>query len=55
MEVGLELGAIVRLHDLDAKRQPASHVVDEPDRRALVAGVIDLEHADPVQSSMAVN
>jgi len=47
MEVGLELGAIVRLHDLDAKGQPAAHFVDEPDSRALIAGVIDLEHADP--------
>src|SRR5215831_3605358 len=47
MEVGLELGAVIRLHDLDAKWQPAAHLVDEPNRRALIAGVIDLEYADP--------
>ena len=47
VELGLEFGAIVGLHDLDAKRQPASHLVDEPDGRSLIAGVIDLEHTDP--------
>ena len=36
-----------RLHNMDAKPQPPEHIVDEPDRRALVAAVVDLEHTDP--------
>jgi hypothetical protein len=35
------------MHDVDAKWQPAYDLVNELDRRALVAGVVDLEHADP--------
>jgi hypothetical protein len=43
----LELGAIVGLHDVDAERQPTNHVVDEFDGRSLIAGVVNLQHADP--------
>ena len=46
MEVRLELGAVVRLDDVDAKRQAPKDFVDDLDRRALVAGVVDLEHAN---------
>ena len=45
-KLGLELGAVVGLHDVHAERQPPQDVVDEADRRALVAGVVDLEHAN---------
>jgi hypothetical protein len=47
MELGLELGAVVRLHDEHAERQAVQDFVDERDRRALGAGVVHLEHVNP--------
>ena len=44
MKLRLKLGAVVRLHDVHAKRQPPHDVVDELDGRALVARVVHLEH-----------
>ena len=46
VEVGLEFGAIVGLNDVDAERQPPEDVIDECDRRPLIAGVEDLQHAN---------
>ena len=46
VKVGLEFGAIVGLHDVDAEGQAAEDVVDECDRRALIAGVEDFQHAN---------
>jgi len=42
----LELGTIVGLDHLDTERQLLQHVVEEPDRRDLVALVIDAQHPD---------
>jgi len=47
VEVGLKFGAIVGLNDLDAERQATEDVVDECDGRPLIAGVVDLQDADP--------
>ena len=47
MDVGLEFAAFVRLHDRDPKRPAPANLVNEPDRRALVAGVVHLEDANP--------
>ena len=44
MELGLELGAVVRLNHVNAERQPAHDFIDELNRRPLVAGVVHLEH-----------
>jgi hypothetical protein len=39
--------AVVGLHDVNAKRQALPpHVVNEPHRRALVAGIVNLEDAN---------
>jgi hypothetical protein len=46
MELRLELGAVVGLHDVNAKRQALSHFVDESNGGALVARIVDLEDAD---------
>src|SRR5580700_2407736 len=43
----LELGAVVRLYDVHPEREPTDHFVDELRGRALIAGVVDLEDADP--------
>ena len=47
VEVGLEFGALVGLNGVDAERQPPEDVIDEGDGRPLIAGVVDLQHADP--------
>src|SRR6185503_5616544 len=47
VELRLELGAVIGLHDVDPKRQTPPHVVDESDRHALVARVVNLEDANP--------
>jgi hypothetical protein len=41
-EAGLELGAAVGLNDRDPERQPLEQVVQELDRRVLVAPVIGI-------------
>jgi hypothetical protein len=46
VEVGLEFGAIVGLNDVDAEGQPPEDVIDEFDGRPLIAGVVDLQHAN---------
>ena len=46
VEVRLEFGAIVGLNDVDAERQSSDDIVDEGDGRPLIAGVVDLEHAN---------
>jgi hypothetical protein len=46
VESRLKLGAVIRLDDLHAKRQAPTDFVDEPDGRALVAGVVHLEDAN---------
>jgi hypothetical protein len=46
VESGLELGAVIRLYDVDPEREPPQDLVDELDRRRLIAGVIHLEHAN---------
>ena len=47
MESGLELGAVVRLHDVHAEREPTNDFIDELRGRALIAGIVDLEDANP--------
>ena len=47
MELRLELGAIVGLNDVDAKREAPPHLVHEADRGALVARVEHFEYANP--------
>jgi hypothetical protein len=47
MKLRLELGAVIGLNDVDAERQSAHHLVNELDRRALIARVEDLEDPDP--------
>jgi hypothetical protein len=47
VELRLKLSAVVRLHHVDAERQPVPDVVDESDGGALVARVVDLQHANP--------
>jgi len=46
MELRLELGSVVSLHDVNAKRQALPDLIDEPDRRPLVACIVDLEDAN---------
>jgi hypothetical protein len=46
VKLRLELGPVVGLHDVDAKRQPPDDFVGELDGRRLVAPVVDLEHPD---------
>ena len=46
VESGLELGAVVGLDDLDAEREFLKDVVEEPDRRVLVAAVVDPQYPD---------
>ena len=46
VELGLELCAIVSLQHMDTERESLSDLVEEPDRRALVAGIVDLENPD---------
>src|SRR5688572_5482541 len=46
VEVGLELSAVVGLDDQDPERESPPYLVDELDRRRLVAAVVDLEHPD---------
>ena len=46
MEASLELGAVVGLDALDLERELLEHVVDEPDRGALVDPRVDAEHSD---------
>jgi hypothetical protein len=47
VELRLEFGAVVGLHHVHAKRQPADDLVDELHGRALVARVDDLQDANP--------
>ena len=47
VELRLEFGAVVSLHDVDAERQPAHDVVDKLHRRTLIARVVDFQDADP--------
>ena len=47
VEVGLKLGAIVRLDHLDAEGQAAEDIIDELDGRPLIAGLEDFQDADP--------
>lgn len=46
VELGLELCAIVSLQHMDTERESLSDLIEEPDRRALVAGIVDLENPD---------
>ena len=46
VEVGLEFGAIVGLNDMDAEGQSPEDVIDECDRRPLIAGIVDLQYAN---------
>ena len=46
MKARLELRAVVGLDDETRNGRRRQHLVDEADRRALVAGIVDLEHAD---------
>jgi hypothetical protein len=47
VELRLEFGAVVSLHDVYAERQPAHDLVDELHGRALVARVVDFQDANP--------
>src|SRR5258708_1585840 len=47
VEAGLELRAVIGLDDENAERKPPQHLIDEANGRGLVAGVVDLQHADP--------
>jgi hypothetical protein len=47
MELGLEIGAVVGLHDLDAKRQALQDVVEELDSGLLIAARVDPQHTQP--------
>jgi hypothetical protein len=47
VELGLELGAVIGLDDLDPKRQPLQHVVGELDGRLLVELAVDAQDAQP--------
>src|SRR6476620_12395223 len=47
VEMGLEFGAVVGLNDVDAEGQPSEDLANKFDRRPLIAGVVDLQHADP--------
>ena len=47
MEPRRELGPVVGPYHEHPERQPAPDFVDELNRRTLIAGVIDLEHANP--------
>src|SRR5215471_20597433 len=42
----LELGPIVGLHHENAEREASQHFVDKANRRALIAGVIDLQYSE---------
>src|SRR6516164_5563899 len=46
VELRLKFGAAVGLHDVDPKRESTPHLVNELDGRALIAPVIDLQHAN---------
>ena len=46
MELRLKLRPVVGLNDVDAEWQPTQDLVDEPDGRPLVAGVVDFEDAN---------
>jgi hypothetical protein len=46
VEMGLEFSAVVGLNHVDAERQAPEDVIDECDGGALMAGVVDLEHAN---------
>jgi len=46
MELRLKLRPVVGLNDVDAEGQPTQDLVDEPDGRPLVAGIVDFEHAN---------
>ena len=43
----MKFGAVIGLHHVHAKRQPAKDFVDELHGCALVAGVVDLQNANP--------
>ena len=47
VEPRLELGAIVGLKRKDPERESLANLVQEADRRALIAGVVDLQDSDP--------
>ncbi|MEU3743534.1 hypothetical protein AB0E78_41635 [Streptomyces sp. NPDC032198] len=47
MEGGLELGAVVRLDDLDLERQALDDAVEELDGGGLVHRRVDPRHAQP--------
>jgi hypothetical protein len=42
MKLRLELGTVVGLDDVDPKREPLPDLVEELDRGALIAGIVDL-------------
>lgn len=46
MELGLELGAVVGLDDVDAEREALPHFVDELDSPALIAAVVHLQDSN---------
>src|SRR4029453_17687901 len=46
VEMGLEFGAIVGLNDVDAEGEPPEDVINEGDRRTLIARVEDFKHAN---------
>ena len=46
MEPRLELCAVVSLQDEHAEREPFSYGIEESDRCALVARIVDLQYSD---------
>ena len=55
VKVGLEFGAIVGLHDVEAEGQATEDVVDDGDGRALTAGIEAFSTRMRVPSSIAAN
>lgn len=46
VKLGLKLRAVVRLHDKNSEGQTTNDLVDELDRRGLVAGIENLQDAN---------
>ena len=46
VKLRLELGTVVGLQDEDTEWEPLSNRVQEPDCRALVAGIVDFQYPD---------
>ena len=46
VEAGLELGTVIGLDDENPEGKPPQDLIDEPDGRGLIAGIVDLKHPD---------